>query len=231
MRPFIYFHYRTSAPGAPETYGTKLVEHTLPGRENSTFFRHIREPDGTITAVGATYGSYPNTATMRPLVVQMEGPQVASKAIEYFHANFAHYATIVNPEEAAKLDSGEISGWARTNRFFWVYPLGTPGTVVVDRFFSQGFTKSSHVYTANAAESAKLKQGTDWLFEDGIRRDPAADGQVPRRPATRHAHLQRWLDRRPNHQFTDDPAAVTAGVAAGGTPEGDGPAAAVYCTE
>lgn len=232
VRPFVYFHYRTSAPGAPETYGTKLVEHTIPGKENSVYFRHIREPDGAITAVGATYGAFPDVATMRPLVVQIEGPAGALRAIEYFHANFGHYATIVDPVEAGKLDSGEISGWTRTRRFFWVYPLGTAGTAVVDRFFSTNFAKSSHVYTASAAESVAIKQNKDWLFEGPVfGAILPAMGKCPGalRPVTRI--YNNGVTGSPNHQTTDDPAAVADALARGGVLEGAGPAAAVYCTE
>lgn len=232
VRPFVYFHLLTSAPGAPETYLPKHVEHAIPGKENSAYFRHIHEPDGTITAVGATYHAYPDTSTMRPLLVQVEGPPAAVRAIEYFHANFGHYATIVDPVEAGKLDSGEISGWTRTKRFFWVYPLGTAGTAVIDRFFSTNFAKSSHVYTASAAESAAIKQNKDWLFEGPVfGAILPVMGKCPGalRPVTRI--YNNGVTGSPNHQTTDDPAAIAEALARGGVLEGAGPAAAVYCTE
>lgn len=232
VRPFVYFHYKTSAAGAPETYGTKLVEHTIPGKENSAFFKHIREPDGTISAVGVTYGAYPDTATMRPLYVEMEGPAGGLRALQFFHANFGHFVTVANPAEAAKLDSGETPGWARTQRFFWVYPLGTPGTVDVDRHFSVSFAKSSHVFAADPAESARIKQNKDWMFEGPVfGAILPVMGRCPGtlRPVTRI--FNNGVTGAPNHEFTEDPLEIGAAVARGGSLEGSGPAAAVYCTE
>ena len=166
VRPFMYFHTRTSAPSAPEAYASQLVEYAFAGHPNSLFFEHVREPDGTLTAVGTSYGAYPNVATMRPLVVQLVGPAAAQPAIEYFHAGFGHYATIVNPVEIGKLDSGEFPGWSRRAGTSNVYPVGTPGTSAVDRFFTTAFPpKSLHVYTANAVESAAVKQNPNWTFE------------------------------------------------------------------
>jgi hypothetical protein len=169
---------------------------------------------------------------MRPLFVQMYGPLVALRAIQYLHAGFGHYVTVANPVEIGKLDSGETAGWARTKRYFWVYPLGTPGTEDVHRHFSVSFPKSSHVFAASAAESAAISLNKDWLYEGKVfGAILPLMGKCPGalRPVTRI--YNNGVTGAPNHQFDDDPDAVAEALARGGVLEGSGPAAAVYCTE
>lgn len=233
VRPFAYFLVRTSAPGTADAYSPRFAEYSFQGFENSAFFRHVREPDGRLTAVGVNYGNYPDTSTMRPLVVRLMGTPAAARAIEFFHAVFGHYVTVVNPVEVGKLDSGETAGWARTKKFFYVYPLGTPGTIDVDRYFSQGFPKSSHVFAANAAESAAIRKNPDWLFEGPVfgAIPPDASGMCP---GPLHAVTRIYNNGKtgaPNHQFADDPATTAQAEARGGTREGFGPKGAIYCVE
>jgi hypothetical protein len=229
VRPFVYFHTKTSAPGAPETYDSQIVEYAFAGHENSAFFTHVREPDGTITAAGTSFGAYPDPASMRPLIVKLEGPKAAMPAIEYFHAGFGHYATIANPVEIVKLDKGEISGWDRTGWWFNVYPVGTPGTIGIDRFFSAVFDpKSSHFYAANAMESAIVKQNPDWTFEGTVfgALVPSANGRCSpfARPVSRVYNDGKT--GAPNHRFGDDPGVIAEALGMGGKLEGT-----VYCTE
>lgn len=88
-------------------------------------------------------------------------------AVEYYHTEFAHYFITASPIEISVLDSGTVfAGWARTGRSFQVESTEQPGTKAVCRFFSTSFApKSSHFYTADAAECSILRSNTDWQFE------------------------------------------------------------------
>jgi hypothetical protein len=234
VRPFMYFLNRTSAPGAAETYTPQLFEYALANYPNSTFFSHERDPDGTLTAVGAAFLNYPDTASMRPLIVQLVGPPAGQPAIEYFNAGFGHYISVVNPEEIRKLDTGEFVGWARTGYFFYVYPIGTPGTFPIDRFFTTAFPpKSSHVFSANAAESAAIRQNPVWQFEGTVFGAllPTADGRCPLWTRIVSRVYNNGSTGAPNHRFADDGDVIGTARAAGGVLEGAGPLGAFYCTE
>lgn len=231
VRPFLYFYTK---PSPAEPHVGQLVEYAFAGHSNSAFFAHVREPDGTLTAVGTSYGSYPDPATMRPLVVQLVGPAAAQPAVEYFHAGFGHHATIVNPEEIGKLDRGEIAGWSRTGWHFNVYPIGTPGTAAVDRFFTTAFPpKSSHVYSANAAESAAIRQDRAWTFEGTVFGAilPSADGTCSPSARTVSRVYNNGATGAPNHRYADADEVIASALAAGGVLEGSGARGAFYCTE
>lgn len=234
VRPFAYFFSNTSVSPAAEAFTGQLVEYAFPGHPNSAFFSHVREADGTIVAVGTSYGAYPDVSTMRSLVVQLVGHPAAVPAIEYFNAGFGHHISVVNPVEIAKLDSGEFVGWARTGYFFNVYPVGTPGTVPIDRFFTTAFPpKSSHVFAADAAESAKIKQNPVWQFEGTVFGAllPAADGSCPLGTRRVSRVYNNGLTGAPNHRFADEDIVIGAALGAGGVLEGRGPEGAFYCTE
>jgi photosystem II stability/assembly factor-like uncharacterized protein len=89
-------------------------------------------------------------------------------AIEFYQAAFDHYFVATETQaDVIALDSAVIPGWSRTARTFPVFPLATPGTSPVCRFFSgQTYApRSSHFYTPYAAECASLKQGNVWQYE------------------------------------------------------------------
>ena len=89
-----------------------------------------------------------------------------ARAIEYHHATFDHYFLTALPDEIAKLDSGIFSGWVRTGQSFGVYFRDIEGGSPVCRFFSTAFgPKSSHFYTADASECARVQSNRDWQFE------------------------------------------------------------------
>ncbi|MEO8485085.1 MAG: hypothetical protein ABI585_01990 [Betaproteobacteria bacterium] len=91
------------------------------------------------------------------------GPQVV--AVEYFHAGFGHYFVTAQADEIAGLDSGAFAGWARTGQSWNVWTSGT-GLADVCRFFTTFFApKSSHFYTADAAECAFVQQNPVWQYE------------------------------------------------------------------
>lgn len=233
VRPFAYFFKRTSLPPATDAFAGEMFEYNFAGHPNSAFFSHVREADGTITAVGTSYGAYPDVSTMRPLIVRLAGHPAAVPAIEYLNAGFGHHISVVNPVEIGKLDSGEFVGWARTGYFFWVYPIGTPGTQGIDRFFTTAFPpKSSHVFSANAVESAAIRQNPVWQFEGTVFGAllPDANGNCPLSTRIVSRIYNNGLTGAPNHRFADD-AEVVAAATATGTLEGIGPRGAFYCTE
>ena len=223
------------APNGAKTYDPVLVEHQFADHPNAMFFGHERRPDGSLVAVGAAFGTYPDTSTMRPLVAVLEGPPAATQAIEYFHAGFGHYAIISDPAEIQALDTGVFAGWARTGHGFNVYATEVPGSQVVDRFFSASFApKSSHFYTREAFESAIVQGNPDWQYE-GPRFyalwPNAADGRCPAgtRPVKRI--YNNGVTNAPNHRYGDDDAVVDAALAAGGVIENGAADGGYFCTE
>ncbi len=104
-------------------------------------------------------------------------------------------------------------------------PTPRDGTVPVCRFFTVAFPpKSSHFYTADAAECAKLKTNPDWIFEAEVfhallpaDRWHVRGGYDPRLPA-----LQQFQGGAPNHRYTTDLAVRAAMIAQDYLPEGTG---------
>lgn len=84
-------------------------------------------------------------------------------AVEYFNAAFQHFFITANDAEKAALDAGTV--WARTGQSFNVYADAGSGRAPVCRFFGEFPPKSSHFYTANPEECAKLRSGAVWTFE------------------------------------------------------------------
>lgn len=230
VRPFAYFY--TKAQVTSGAYEGKYVEYDFAGHSNSGFFAHHRHPDGTITAAGATYGSYPDTSTMRPFAAQIAGPAAALPAVQYYHDAYKTYVSVANPDEARKLDRGEFPGWSRTGSFFHVLPLGTAGAFGVERFYSEGFDISSHFFPATAAEAAAVRLNQDWRLEGMVfgAWQPNAEGKCP--PSLRGvSRVFRVVSNLPNHWYGQDRSAVDEQVAQGGVLEGFGAKGIVYCAE
>ncbi|MFO1282104.1 MAG: hypothetical protein U1F51_06465 [Burkholderiales bacterium] len=233
VRPFAYFHVRTSPLNAAEAFASQHVEYAFPGFANSAFFTHDHAPDGTITFGGATYGAYPDISTMRPFVGRIAGPPGTTKAIEYFHAGLGHYAVISIPAEIQALDSQTIPGWTRTGFWFNVHATEAPGTLGVDRFFSDAFApKSSHFYTNNANEFAILQGSPVWKHEGRtfFAYWPALDNRCPpgMRPVKRI--FNNGVTGAPNHQYADDEDVINQAIARGGVIETGAADGAFFCS-
>lgn len=97
-------------------------------------------------------------------------PGTGMRAIEFVHLGHDHYFVTASPDEAQVLDSNAIPGWIRTRQMFDVFPLGTPGSSDVCRFWSGGTfaPKSSHFYAASETECTAAKENTDWQFEGEV---------------------------------------------------------------
>ncbi|MBK9116980.1 MAG: SBBP repeat-containing protein [Betaproteobacteria bacterium] len=146
-------------------------------------------------------------------------------AIEYRHAEWDHYFVTANPDEVAKLDAGVFAGWARTGESFRVRPLDVAGAANVCRFFSVSFApKSSHFYTPDAAECAKVKGNPDWQFEAEVFAFalPDAAGGCGAGTLPLYRLYNDGQGAAPNHRYTTSLATRSDMVARGWIPEGIG---------
>src|SRR5262249_41299956 len=130
-------------------------------------------------------------------------------------------------DEIAKLDAGVFAGWQRTGQQFNVYPIAdAPATSsLVQRFFSTSFApKSSHFYTANAAEYANLLGNHNSQLEGPVFSVPlpAADGTCAEGNGPVFRFYNNGKGGAPNHRFTTDPAVRAQMLAAGWIAEGAG---------
>ncbi|MFO1314964.1 MAG: SBBP repeat-containing protein [Burkholderiales bacterium] len=153
-------------------------------------------------------------------------------AIEFRHAEWDHYFVTANPDEVAKLDAGVFTGWSRTGESFNVRPLDTPGAANVCRFFSVSFApKSSHFYTPDAAECAKVKQNPDWQFEAEVFAfaRPDAAGACGAGTLPLYRLYNDGQGGAPNHRYTTSLATRAGMVGRGWIPEGTGDLGVIGC--
>lgn len=153
--------------------------------------------------------------------------------IEYAHAAWDHYFVTAVAGEISKLDDGTFAGWKRTGLKFKAYTNGLPGTVSMCRFFSTAFApRSSHFYTPDASECAKVKANPDWSFEGDVFGVvlPSVAGlcSATTRPLYRLYNAGRG--GAPNHRYTLDSDVRALMVAFGWVPEGAGPLGVIACT-
>jgi hypothetical protein len=144
-------------------------------------------------------------------------------AVEYYHGGFDHYFVTADAAEAAALDAGKATnGWARTGQNFTVDTAAGAGQLPACRFFSAAFApRSSHFFTADPGECAKVKANSVWQYE-GI----AFHAGLPtaERCAAGTAPLYRlYNDGRlgaPNHRYTSCPDIRDRMQSLGWIPEG-----------
>jgi hypothetical protein len=146
-------------------------------------------------------------------------------AIEYHHAGYQHHFVTASGDEIAKLDRGEIAGWARTGNTFRSAPPWDYVLAGACRFASVRFAKPTHFHTTFADECAALQHDPDWAFE-GLAFDVyeaygggcPVDGTVP---------LFRLYNGGrggvANHRLTADPGLRAALLEQGYIAEGVGP--------
>jgi serine protease len=129
------------------------------------------------------------------------------RIVEYFHAAFGHYFVTAKQDEIAKLDDGSFAGWTRTGYGFKAYATPRAGTVPVCRFFTVAFPpKSSHFYTPDAAECAKVKTNPDWTFEAEVFHAglPGVDGSCAAGTIPVYRLYNDGQTGAPNHRYTTD---------------------------
>ncbi len=151
-------------------------------------------------------------------------PQTAA-AIEYYHTAFDHYFVTTVADEIAKLDNGTFAGWMRTGLQFDVYKAPLQGASAVCRFFSTAFApKSSHFYTASAAECATVKANASWTFEGEVFfvLTPTEDGTCATGTLPVYRVYNDGKGAAPNHRLTTDLTQQVEMVNDGWVPEGQG---------
>ena len=150
-------------------------------------------------------------------------------AVEFYNASLDHYFVTAAPDEIAKLDTGVLVGWQRTNLSFKVLEATdtTPGALAVCRFYGvPAAGLDSHFYSASAAECDAVKQKfpTAWLLESPnvfqVYLPNLTTGQCP---ANTIPVYRSWNNRTDsNHRYTTSTAVQDAMVAKGYIAEGYG---------
>jgi murein DD-endopeptidase MepM/ murein hydrolase activator NlpD len=131
-------------------------------------------------------------------------------AVEYYNASFGHYFISADADEIADLDAGAFGGaFERTQRTFPVYASAAPDLAPVCRFFTAPGTfgaKSSHFYTADAAECEALKRNPAWIYEKIAFHVPMPDasGTCPANSLPVYRMYNNGQTGAPNHRFTTD---------------------------
>ncbi len=150
----------------------------------------------------------------------------SSVAIEFAHAGYGHYFVTTALPEIAALDAGTVPGWQRTGESFAVFDLGTPDAAGTCRFWSgQTFApRSSHFYTASAAECEERKQDVHWRFEGEVFAMvlPSEDGRCPTGTVPLYRLYNDARNGAPNHRYTTQATVRAAMIAEGWIPEGAG---------
>ena len=148
-------------------------------------------------------------------------------AIEYYNAALNHYFITAEPAEAAMLDAGiVVPGWRRTGFDFKVHAVDSPNGRSACRFFgTPGIGPSSHFFTIDAAECAKVKANPFWTYE-GLAFNADApvleDCPSDRVPVVRL--YNNGMGGQANHRFVTSHSEIRAMLAQGWIREG-----AVFC--
>ena len=157
-------------------------------------------------------------------------------AVEYYNAGFGHYFVTAQADEIAGLDAGAFGGaFVRTGRTFQVHTSAGTALVPVCRFFTTPGTfgaRSSHFYTADAAECAGLKANPAWIYEKIAFYVPMPDvaGTCPANSLPVYRMYNNGQTGAPNHRFTTDYATRLAfSPALNWSHEGDGPVGVGFC--
>jgi acid phosphatase type 7 len=154
------------------------------------------------------------------------GSCAAAVAVEYFHAGYGHYFATATAPEIAALDSGALSGWARTGESFGTFDVNTPGTANVCRFWTaQAYAPtSSHFYTPLATECATVKGNPNWVYEGLVFAfaPSDADGACTAGTIPLYRLYNDGRGGAPNHRYTTKPAIRAQMTAQGWIPEGAG---------
>lgn len=87
--------------------------------------------------------------------------------VEFYNPTLDHYFVTADAAEAAMLDSGTpVTGWQRTRLELKLRPAGSPLGWAACRFFgTPPAGPSSHFYTIDTAECAKVKADPLWTYE------------------------------------------------------------------
>jgi YVTN family beta-propeller protein len=179
-----------------------------------------------------------NGAAVDTMTIATENNSIPDTAIatEFYHKDFNHYFHTADEAETRVIMDGAFhDDWHRTFQFFRVWTKPAAGRLPVSRFFStQWDPKSSHFYTANADERAKLVNGTipGWQLEaDGLYYIVLADaaGTCPAGTSPLYRLYNDGQGDAPNHRLTTDRPTRDAMIGQGWVPEGNGPDTVYGC--
>ena len=149
-------------------------------------------------------------------------------AIEYYNASLDHYFVTAEPAEAAMLDAGVVvPGWRRTGYAFKAHAPGTPDGLPACRFFgTPGIGPSSHFFTIDAAECAKVRANPAWTFESlAFQAEPPGVGTCAGDRAVVTRLYNNGKGGQANHRYTTSHEVAGDMVGEGWLVEGP-----VFCT-
>jgi dienelactone hydrolase len=149
-------------------------------------------------------------------------------AIEYHNAALDHYFVTAEPAEAAMLDAGVVvPGWQRTGYAFKTYAPGAPEGLPACRFFgTPGIGPSSHFFTIDAPECAKVQANPAWTFEGlAFQADAPGVGTCPGHRAVVTRLYNDGKGGQANHRYTTSHEVAGDMVGEGWIVEGP-----VFCT-
>lgn len=164
--------------------------------------------NGTLTITTNGAGS-PHTVTLSGTGTAPAQQATKVTVVEYFNAGFGHYFTTADADEIGGLDAGAFNfAFLRTSRQFNAWNGPSPGTVPVCRFFTTPGTfgtKSSHFYTADAAECEGLKANPNWQYEKiAFHIAVPSAGACPAGTIPVYRMYNNGQTAAPNHRFTAD---------------------------
>jgi hypothetical protein len=178
-----------------------------------------------------------------PIVVSFSVAAIADggpvPAIEFYREPADHYFVTADADEIVALDSGRLSGWARTGYSFRVLPASAAppaGASNVCRFYGRPEAGlDSHFYSAFANECQAVQTGFSeaWLLESlnvfsvNLPSVPAGSCPAGSNPVYRLFNNRRDA----NHRYTQSLAVRAQMVRAGWIPEGYGQDGVAMCAE
>jgi len=214
---------------------TLAIDRLAPGTYTVEYYRNV-DFGRAQCEIGA--GTPPTLRGSGTLTVAAPGPAYppapgpVRSVYEYMHYGFGgHFFMTADEDEKLAIETGRFPGWTRYGPLpWWTATMGfglladpAPDRVPLCRFFSAAFApKSSHFYTANAAECDLVKQNPIWTYEGIVayvwptRLDGSCDQGLP---------LYRLYSARsgaPNHFYTESEALRDSQARAGWVPEGVG---------
>ena len=197
-------------------------------------------PTDGIGAINRTGAVVPNLAT-NFAGKSASFPALPVSVVEFYNASLDHYFISSLQQEIDTLDSGRISGWARTGQSFKVFPSqasGGAGVNPVCRFYIPPAHGNSHFFSASPAECNLVvqKTATDPNFSGYVFESPnvffealpdTATGNCPSGMTPVYRLWNQRIDS--NHRYTGSAAIKAQMVAAGYVAEGYGPDAVIMC--
>jgi hypothetical protein len=174
----------------------------------------VPENQYDLRAMLARTGEFNETSAGGSVCFATPPPDRFGRVLEYYHARLDTYFYTVDAEEAAKLDSGAVPGWARTGLGFDVLvmpgcPVGRKEQAAYRFWGKPGVGPSSHVFTVQRDECRIVHRSGAWLYESSPFWATPPDS---RGACTNAAELPLHRLWRPwgesNHRFTTDLAVV-----------------------